>query len=306
MSRDWSRRPCPICNSNLTTSRGVSRAKIAAEESDLVSVKKAFIGFRKDQLFFSYFRCTNCGLFYSPWYFSQLQLNELYAEMPDNLLGEDKLIISRTQSGYVKQLSKYISDVDSYLEVGPDIGLVTKRIVYSFKPSKIVLVEPNKAVHKELIENCKSQAKIRIQDSLIEVKNEHPDLIVGVHVYDHLLNPLEELGKLNQMASKGAKLVLVVHNEKSLLRKILKSKWPPFCLQHPQLYNKKTLSKLLELSGWRVVTIRRTTNWFSLNHLVKTGAYILGINPKIFYFLPKIQIPFILGNIICIAEKKSM
>jgi hypothetical protein len=290
----------------LTASRGVSRAKIAAEESDLVAVKKAFIGFRKDQLFFSYFRCANCGLLYSPWYFSQLQLNELYAEMPDNLLGEDKLIISRTQSGYVNQLSKYISDVDSYLEVGPDIGLVTERIVYRFKPNNIILVEPNKAVHKELIENCKSKAKIHIQDSLIEVKNAHPDLIVGVHVYDHLLNPLEELGQLNQMAPKGARLVLVVHNEKSLLRKILKSKWPPFCLQHPQLYNKKTLSKLLELSGWRVVTIRRTINWFSLNHLVKTGAYILGINPKVFNFLPKIQIPFILGNMICIAEKKSI
>jgi len=102
----------------------------------------------------------------------------------------------------------------------------------------------------------------------------------------------------------GAKIAIVVHNEKSFLRKVLNKRWPPFCLQHPQLYNKKTLTNLLEKAGWTNVIIRPTTNWFSLDHFVKMGASILGLNPKYFFFIPKMQIPFRLGNMICIAEKQ--
>ena len=305
VSENWEQRPCPLCKSEEFVLPADSRAKIPAESLSFQGVRKYFVGFREDQIFFSFHRCSNCKLLYSPKYFSKKQLDVLYADMPDNLLGEDKSIISKTHQGYVKQISKKIEKSNSYLEIGPDIGLVTRSIIIQYEPNKVVLIEPNISVHSELLINSKSNGEVELIDGVEMLGNQRPDLIVGVHVYDHLLNPLDELNKLNSKSASGAKIALVVHNEKSLIRKLLGKKWPPFCLQHPQLYNKKTISHLLELAGWRIVSIQPTINWFSLRHFARMGGGLLGINPRFFSLVPNIQIPIKLGNMICIAEKKK-
>jgi hypothetical protein len=169
----------------------------------------------------------------------------------------------------------------------------------------VILIEPNVSVHKELLNNSKSNAEVAIINDIEVLGDQSPDLIVGVHVYDHLLNPLEELIKLNLKSTTGAKIALVVHNEKSVIRKFLGKKWPPFCLQHPQLYNKKTIKQMLDLAGWKIISIQPTINWFSLRHFARMGGGLIGINPRLFSFIPNIQIPIKLGNMICIAEKRD-
>jgi hypothetical protein len=304
-SGNWEHRPCPLCNSEQHILLANSRAKIPAESLNFEEVRKYFVGFREEQIFFTFYRCSNCDLLYSPEYFSKKQLDILYADMPDNLLGEDKSIISKTHQGYVKQISKMVKKSSIYLEIGPDIGLVTRSVISQFRPNRIILIEPNLAVREELLHNSKSNADVTIIDDVDVLGEQRPDLIVGVHVYDHLLDPLDELNKLNSKSAPGAKIALVVHNEKSLIRKILGKKWPPFCLQHPQLYNKKTIKRMLELAGWKVVSIQPTINWFSLRHFARMGGGLIGINPKLFSLVPNIQIPIKLGNMICIAEKRA-
>ena len=305
VSGDWLKRTCPLCEQSTAKFIPEISSKNPAELLTFTGTKQLFVGFRAIQTFFTYSRCTNCGLLYCPWYFSAKQLDELYSDMPDNLLGEDKSIISKTHQGYVKQISKKIQKSNVYLEIGPDIGLVTRSIIGELKPNKVILIEPNTSVHKELLSNSGSSAEVVLIDNVNELNKQSPDLIVGVHVYDHLLNPLEELIKLNSKSVDGAKIALVVHNEKSMIRKFLGKKWPPFCLQHPQLYNKKTIKKLLESADWKIVSIHSTINWFSFRHFARLSGGLIGLNARLFSFIPNIQIPFKLGNMICIAEKKK-
>lgn len=302
----WEQRPCPQCKCEEYVLPAESRAKVPAESLSFQEISKYFVGFREDQIFFSFHRCSNCNLLYSPKYFSNEQLDILYADMPDNLLGEDKSIISKTHQGYVKQILKKVKKSSVYLEIGPDIGLVTRLAISQFEPNKVILIEPNVSVHSELLINSKSNAEVLLIDDVGVLGDQRPDLIVGVHVYDHLLNPLEELVKLNSKSAPGAKIAFVVHNEKSIIRKILGKKWPPFCLQHPQLYNKKTIKQILELAGWKIVSIQPTINWFSLRHFARMGGGLIGINPRLFSLIPNIQIPIKLGNMICIAEKRAV
>ena len=77
-----------------------------AEKMSWIEVKDYFIGLRKEQVFFSYYRCLDCKLLYCPWYFSADQLSKLYSEMPDNTMGEDKSTVSRTQSAYARWIFK--------------------------------------------------------------------------------------------------------------------------------------------------------------------------------------------------------
>jgi hypothetical protein len=193
----------------------------------------------------------------------------------------------------------------AYLEVGPDIGLVSRKIIELQKPKRVSFIEPNLFVRGELVDSVNSVGSIEVVDFIEDLENKDFTLIVGVHVYDHLLDPIQDLKNVYLRARVGAHLSIVVHDEKSILRKTLKAKWPPFCLQHPQLYNSKTLSNLLENSGWTTQKIEKSTNWYHLRFFVSTGFSVLGVKDRVSRHLPNIEFPIRLGNLICLAKKNS-
>ncbi len=305
VNKSWKRRACPICGSMSTPSLPNSTAKKPAEMMSWVDAKDYFIGLRNNQIFFSYFRCLDCELLYCPWYFTKEQIAILYSEMPDNTMGEDKSTISRTQSAYAKWILKNSVNSDAYLEVGPDIGLVIRKIVSLKTPKKVSFIEPNLSVRLELIESVREISRVEIVDVIENLKSSDFTLIVGIHVFDHLLDPIQDLIALRQRANNGAHISIVVHNEKSKLRRILKSKWPPFCLQHPQLYNPTTLENLLDRSGWTVQKIDKSTNWYHVRYLIRMSLTILGIKDFVSRILPNIEVPIRVGNIISLAQKSS-
>jgi hypothetical protein len=225
--------------------------------------------------------------------------------MPDNLMGEDKGTASKTQGGYVRWIIKKVKAVDSFLEIGPDVGLVCSKIVTHFRPKRVSLVEPNVAIYEQLRSSVSNVSELELVRDLKEVKSNSHNLIVGVHVLDHLLNPREDLGLLAELSTSSSKLVFVVHNEKSYLRRFLKGKWPPFCLQHPQIFNPETLKILLISSGWSLDNYSRTTNWWHLRNLIGTGLNIFGLPSGISRALPNVEIPTKLGNIIGMASPSN-
>ena len=282
----WDRRACPLCGSSKISTKPNSSAKHPAEFMPWETAKSYFIGLRSDQVFFSYYRCQECELLYCPWYFNSKQISELYAAMPDNTMGEDKSTVSKTQSAYAR----------------PDIGLVAKEIVNLNPPQHITFLEPNQSVKAELVANVSRIESIEVVDFIESMQETNFSLVTGIHVYDHLLKPLHDLQELRKNVSPGGHLAIVVHNEKSTLRKLLNSKWPPFCLQHPQLYNPDTLKEILRLAGWKVISTERSTNWYHLKHFVKMGAGVLGISPVISKLAPNIEVPIKLGNMISISQ----
>lgn len=305
INQSWQRRNCPICGSSDIPPRPESWAHKPAEKMSWEEAKSYFIGLRNDQVFFSYYRCDLCNLLYCPWYFTENQIAILYSEMPDNTMGEDKSTVSRTQSAYAKWILQDDVAADAYLEVGPDIGLVSKEILALDTPRRVSFIEPNLSVRSELRDSVKAVESVEIVDFIENLQNKDFTLVVGVHVYDHLLDPIKDLKNIYTRAGLGSNLAIVVHDEKSMLRKILKAKWPPFCLQHPQLYNPKTLEMLLDKSGWVVRRIEKSTNWYHLKYFMGMGFSVLGITDRVSRYLPDIEFPIRLGNLICLADKKD-
>ncbi len=299
----WQRRSCPICGSRNIASQPNSTAKKPAEKMSWDEAKSYFIGLRHDQVFFSYFRCQECGLLYCPWYFTKEQITLLYSEMPDNTMGEDKSTVSKTQSAYAKWILQRGVSSQAYLEVGPDIGLVSRKLIELQKPKRVSFIEPNLAVREELVKNAGGIDSIEVVDFISSLYNRDFTLIVGVHVYDHLLDPVSDLSELFARSENYAHISIVVHNEKSLLRKLMKAKWPPFCLQHPQLFNPVTLEKLFKASGWEIVKVSKSTNWYHLKYFVQMGLSVVGVKDLVSRFLPDIEFPIRLGNMIALAQK---
>jgi hypothetical protein len=169
---------------------------------------------------------------------------------------------------------------------------------------KFWLFEPNTSVKEALTSSVNGSEHLIVEDmsGFAVIPKQTLGLVVMIQVLDHLLDPVSTLQEIREKMLPDSRLLLVTHNEQSLLRKLTGWKWPAFCLQHPQIYNPASIEALLVKAGFEVDSIRRTTNYFEFGFLIKHLLWIVGINisrmPKFLNF----RIGLKLGNIITIAR----
>ena len=209
----------------------------------------------------------------------------------------------KTQRGYFKELKKKSALKNSYIEIGPDVGIFTVNCVAEGSFDKYWLCEPNRAVANALADVVRNHSFVIIEDmfGFSPIPDQSAGAAVMIQVLDHLLDPIATLTELRKKLLPDGKLLLVTHNEKSLLRKVVGWRWPAFCLQHPQIYSPKSITKLLEASGYRIESINRSKNYFEFSFLLKHLLWAIGIRissiPKFLNFTVGLK----LGNMITIA-----
>lgn len=301
-----SQRSCPGCES-VSSGEIEVRAKQSPVDLTMDEITPYWNGFYKEKLFFPYERCSHCGLLYSPVYFTESQLNDLYRQMPPNMELVPRDSLERTQNGYYELIRNEINDAGAYLEIGADIGLFTINCMKSNRFREYWLVEPNVAVHHQLIKlNPDSKCAIlKDMQSLSIVPNETVSFVSMIHVLDHLTDPVSSLNEIRKKMTSGSRLLIVTHDESSLLRQILNTRWPAFCLQHPQLYNKATMAAMLEKTGYKVIKQLGTKNEFPISFLIKQILWAMGIKVERVpdFFGWTVCLP--LGNILALAEPMS-
>ena len=289
-----SKRKCPNCGLDSKHSTLEVKAKNPAENLTAKQLEDFFVGFRKDQCFFTYFRCA-CGLLWCPEYFHPEAIKDLYKSIPENNLVSGDKNSKKTQIAYVDLIFKMNEIASPVLEIGPDVGDLTGEIIARKPDITAYAIEPNELVLSKLATRLGS--KKNIFGDLSELpSNIRPRLIVAVHVMDHLIDPKSYLQELISISSTGLEIFIIVHNESSLLRKILKNRWAPFCLQHPQIYNVRTLTSLLESVGFTNIRNRNTSNWISSKQIGVLLESISVMPSGISKLIPNVSMPLNLGN----------
>jgi SAM-dependent methyltransferase len=259
-------------------------------------------------VFFSYVRCPNCALLYCPIYYSSEQLHRLYSRQAENM--SDVPIAARlsTQQRYVAALALETVPEGDYLELGADNGMFARLCADRRSFGRYVLYEPNVEVHPEI------ERRLRERPHSVLTKDFSPSdvpagsvsLAVVVHVLDHVLEPRRMVEGLFEILRPGGRLFIVTHNERSLLARLLRRRWPPYTLQHPQLYSPHSLERIGRSCGFQDVTILRTANDFPVPHLLRAGLQVLGLSPRIVpsrWQSPQVALK--LGNIAMIASKPA-
>ena len=297
-------RGCPICQHHEPSS-GAVRAEVPAEQESLGTLGDFWRGFFRKSCFFSFHRCKHCGQLYSPTYFSEDALNQLYASMDDNAHSGDAALTETTQIGYIDAIARFTASAPRYLEIGPDIGLLTKTAKTRFNIDTAHLVEPNRQSWPQLqavFPDGRGTVTASLDEQDDKVPDQSLDLVVGIHVFDHLLQPSDAIGWVARKMRKGGVVAVVVHNERSLLARILGRRWPAYCLQHPQLYNPKTLKAALARHGLVSKAVIQTANDFPLGYLISHGLFAV---TKIRFSLDFLTMPvrLRLGNMMVIATK---
>ncbi len=292
-------RACPLCGSRDAKDEVHSRRR--AETLGFAALRGYWSGL-KEKPFFSYHRCTGCGLLFNPVYFQDSQLAELYANMAHNMhvVADDAIVA--TQRGYFARAAAKTKLSGGYLEIGPDAGHVVREAARDGAFDHFWLFEPNLAIHDTLRAAAGGKpATLRPEMHDISVV---PDGTVGlavmIHVLDHMLDPLAMLRQIRAKLAPGGTLMIVTHNERSLLRRMMGVRWPPFCLQHPELYNPRTMQRLLGQAGFAGIEVERSLNYFPIDFLALNAAWAAGLKIKRLP-LPAKSVGVRLGNILTFA-----
>jgi hypothetical protein len=298
-------RSCPICGSKPPATPEIS-SSVPAETKSFESLVPYWNGFFKDKVFFSYFRCETCGLLYTPVFFTEPQLEKLYAQMPPNMDVVPITSLDRTQRGYFDTLKSAVPLEGGFIEVGPDVGLFTKNCVNDGRFSQYWLFEPNRDVEQALISTMGNASFHIVHDmfGFSQVPDGAASVAVMVHVMDHLLDPVSTLRELKGKLAPGGNVMLVTHDEASLLRRVVGWKWPAFCLQHPEIYNLKTMRTLFETAGYEVVKQVKTVNYFPVSFLLKQLLWAFGLRVESVPSFGQIAVGLKLGNMLTIATPK--
>jgi SAM-dependent methyltransferase len=293
-------RPCPACGA--LDAREEAHSPVRAETMSVEALRPYWSGLFSEKRFFTYHRCVGCDLLYNPRFFDAERLGELYSSMAPNMEIVSTDAIVATQKGYFDAAAAHTRLDGGYLEIGPDAGHIVGEAARRGTFDHFWLFEPNRAIHDALRASTGGRpATLRTDmEDLSPVPDGSVGLAVMVHVLDHLLDPLAMLTQIRAKLRPGGTLLIVTHNEKSLLRRLMGTRWPPFCLQHPELYNPATITALLGRAGYAGVEVTRSRNYFPLPFLARQAAWTLGLKldraP-----LPDIALGLRLGNMLTLA-----
>ncbi|EGD60716.1 Methyltransferase type 12 [Novosphingobium nitrogenifigens DSM 19370] len=295
-------RTCPCCGNRRMHPE--VRASQPAEAMTLEALRPFWTGLRQGKPFFTYHRCLICRMLFCATYFDDAQLADLYSAMAPNMEAVAGDAIAATQRGYYAAARAYGVGTGDYLEIGPDVGHVVRSAVAEGSFGHLHLFEPNRAVHPQLAlaaGKCPATIRADLHD-LAAVPDGSIGLAVMIHVLDHLIDPLATLATVHRKLRGGGTLLVVTHNEASLLRRIMGNRWPPFCLQHPHLFNPGTMAGMMQRVGYRDCSVSRSVNHFPIDFLARQAFEAMGIHLRALP-LPGRSIALRLGNILALARK---
>lgn len=122
-------------------------------------------------------------------------------------------------------------------------------------------------INPEGVDACRKSGLEVYSQNLLDIHFEQRfDVITSWHVLEHLSNPVEMLKKLHSALSDDGIFIFEVPNTDSLGFKYGQDDW--FHLDSPRhlmLYNKKSIEKLCELTGFKVVSVRSSYFDFPLD-----------------------------------------
>jgi hypothetical protein len=261
-------------------------------------------GYNVRRVFFTYVECERCSGLYCPIFYEQAQLNQLWAHQPENVAEAPLSARKRTQEGYARTLMRHCRTRGSCLEIGGDIGLFADACAQAGRFDRLFLYEPSLDVHGELTQRLASRdltirhAPFRAAD----VPARSVFAAAMIHVLDHVLGPLSVMCDIREVLPPGEVSLVVVHNSRSLLARVLGKRWPPLALQHPHLFSPRSLTRLFQSAGLECLGIRGTINYFPATHFVRAALAILGFRPDAFPAWDRPLAGPPLGNIIAVAR----
>jgi 2-polyprenyl-3-methyl-5-hydroxy-6-metoxy-1,4-benzoquinol methylase len=252
-------------------------------------------------------KCRRCGLIYINPRIKQEMVLKSYSE------GTDENFISQAkyrENTFFKAL-KYIEKF-THKKKGRvyDIGTAGGSFLAAAKKRgwEVHGSEPN----KWLCEWCKKNYGIKIFPGDIfahHFSSEYFDLVTLWDVLEHVGNPTKNLKEINRILKPNGLLVVNYPDIGSWLSRLMAKKWIFLLSVHLFYFNRRTIKKMLNKEGFKIIKIKPHFQTLSLGYLMfrmKTYSNLLhkiGMPVIKIIGIGNLQIPYWLGQTLVIARK---
>ncbi|OGK25601.1 hypothetical protein A2954_01275 [Candidatus Roizmanbacteria bacterium RIFCSPLOWO2_01_FULL_37_12] len=307
---------CAICESN-------NYEVVYKENFDIKKINSRVFSARRlpDRVHYRMVRCKNCNLVFSDPILEYDKIEKLYAK---SFTSYDKHLenLKETYGYYLKLLpchprpdrgsrekqldSRFHgNDNPTLLEIGCGNGFFleeAKRQGYD-----IYGVEPGKPSVDKARPDIKKNIKNDIFKAKMFKKNSF-DVICCFQTFDHIPNPNAILAECYKILRKGGLILFLNHDIGAWQNKLMGEKSPIIDIEHTYLFNKKTMRKIFEKHGFKVLEVKSSFNIHHLSYWLHLFPIPNFLKIPLIKFLDKtgigkIKLKLNPGNLVLIAEK---
>ncbi len=272
--------PCNLCGLD---DYSVVYEKVVPEKSveinDMYSAAKGVLC--TDQVV----RCNNCGLVYiNP----RLDAGIIIKACSE---GDDEVYVSQeagriaTFGECLEFAEKYAKKKGSLLDVGCAAGFFLK--VAKDSGWNVLGIEPN----KWLGDYGRKKFDVEVLSSTLEeakLGDKRFDIITMWDVLEHMPNPKSGLLEANRVMKDDGVLIISYPDYGSIFSKIFGRKWWFFLSHHLYYFTPKTLEKMLNETGFKVIKSKRHFQRLKIGYMVNMARNLSGDKSSV-SFLGSIQ-----------------
>jgi ubiquinone/menaquinone biosynthesis C-methylase UbiE len=226
--------------------------------------------------------CGNCKIIYVQEKISQEKISAYYEVVDDPLYFAEQKAREKTFKDYLVKLEKYFPHKGKLLDVGTNTGLFVK--VAKNSGWQALGLEPS----KEAVRFAKKRYGLSLINKPFE-KNTFPkesfNAIAMWDVIEHFTDPIEELQKVYWQLKPGGVFAFSTTDPKSLLAKIMGTKWSWYMDMHRVFFSREAAKFYLKKTGFKKVIFTPHWRYLSLGYL---ATRLIAVNPLIAKFSGKI------------------
>ncbi len=255
--------------------------------------------------------CLICDLSFVPETGYPKNIENIYSEVKDLTYLENKNSRKKTFQKNLVQMSPYLSNKGTLLEVGTYCGFFLELFQKYYPNWNFIGVEPSKWAS----EYARSQLGINtktgtLEENFKELKPDY-DAVVSWDVLEHLRDPLEFLAQINSIMKPNGVFCFSTLDFDNWFPKLMGKYWPWLMEMHLFYFSSNTTEQFLNRAGFKIIKAENYVHYVSVPYLLEKFNAILPnwlgapLN-RIRKILPKqLLLPFSFGDIkIYICEKR--
>ena len=235
--------------------------------------------------YFTFMRCRECDSLYVEKALTFDELEAIYTASSFNEKSEG----CQASETYAKYVKKKIPDIHGKaMDIGASEGSFLLELL-KLGYEDVSGVEPT----LEAVNKADPLVKDKIKQEMFKAENfpeDTYDLISFFQVIEHVSDPEEVLTGIRRLLKDDGRIIIVCHNYKSLINKIMGRRSPIYCLGHLQIFSPKSVRKLMEKIGYHDVDVFKVTNRYELNYWIKMSPLPSWLKNPILRFVKFIRI----------------
>ncbi|MEW6457255.1 MAG: class I SAM-dependent methyltransferase [Acidobacteriota bacterium] len=236
-------------------------------------------------------KCEMCDFVFANPMPSKAQILKYYQSMEDNAYQKEEEGRSFNFLRIINYLEKISRKNAKLLDVGTATGIFIN--LAKSKGFNATGIEPS----KWSVEKAKEIYGIElIQEDFLDYEfgNEGFDVVTLIDLIEHTPYPEKVVEKTHNILKNKGVIVIVTPDVFSPVAKILGRRWWHFRPAHLVFFTKKSLTKLLELNGFKILKIRKYVWKFTLSYIMSRFKIMKRVSE--WRFFKKLYIILALGD----------